>query len=141
MSGTYEVQAALITQLTAASPGAAVSAASVQWENRPFTPTIGTRWYRATFMPAEPSAAAVSASGANRHRGVFQVDVFDPPDLGHNAGVVEAERIVACFKRGTSLTYSGVTVVVDKAYRLPAVQEPEWYHVPVRVFFRADVTN
>lgn len=141
MSGTLEIRAALIQRLTAVAPGAAVPAASTAWENKTFTPTTGTRYYRATFLPGEPTVPEIGEGSPNRQVGVFQIDVFDPPNQGDVKTATEAERIVACFKRGTVLTYSGVSVQITQVYRKQGTAEDSWYHVPVIVMWRADVAN
>jgi hypothetical protein len=53
----------------------------------------------------------------------------------------EAERIIACYKRGTVLTYTGVSLMCERAYRLPANQEEDWFVIPVIVEYRADTAN
>lgn len=141
MSGITEPLKALKTRLTAASPGAAVSASSVAWPNVNFDPTTGTRWYRATIIPGIPTAPELSTSSRNRHIGIFQIDIFDPVGNGDGLAIEEGERIVACFKRGTTLTESGVVVMIEKAYLSTPIEEEEWYHVPVMIQFRANVAN
>jgi hypothetical protein len=142
MSGTAEVYAALKARLVAASPGAALPAASVAWENKKFTPG-SARWYRASFLPGQPRAAGIGEVAPNRHVGVFQVDTFDPPDKGDGPTTTEAERIAKAFARGTILTYSGVSVFIEGAYvsRIGVQPDPAWFQVPVKVFWRADVSN
>lgn len=143
MSGTTEVAAALRARLIAAAPGAAIPAASVAWENRAFTPTPGARWYDAHVLTGKPVAVALSADADNRHVGIFHVNVFDPAGAGDGATTAEAERIAACFKRGTVLTYSGVTVNIVSAHierGLPQA-DPAWFQVPVVIEWRADVAN
>ena len=141
MSGTTEIRSALLTHVTAASPGCAISAASVSWENKGFIPAPKTRWYRATFLPGQQVAAAIGTAAANRNVGVLQLDVIDAKNTGDVSAQAEAERIAACFKRGTVLTYSGVNVRCERAYRGPAVQYEDWFFIPVLVEYRADVAN
>ncbi|MBL8967954.1 MAG: hypothetical protein JNG85_13180 [Spirochaetaceae bacterium] len=142
MSGTLEVCIALRKRLTDAAPGCAIAASLVAWENVKFTPVAGTRYYRATFLPGTPRAAAIGSDAPNRHVGLFQVDIFDPVGRGDNATAAEAERIAACYKRGTVLTYSGVTVRAERSWvsRVPQ-DDPAWYRQSVRVEWRADVPN
>ena len=141
MAGTTEIRQALISRLVDASPGAAIPAALVSWENIDFSPTVGTRWYRATFLPGIPAATVLGDGSPNRHIGVFQIDIYDPKDSGDMLTQTEAERIIACFKRSTVLVYSGVTVRCTRAYRLPGNQEDTWYVMTVVVEYFADVTN
>ncbi len=141
MSGTTEIRAALIGRLVAASPGAGISSSSVAWENKDFNPA-SARWYRVAFLPGEPRAAAIGTDAQNRHVGIFQIDIMSPTGAGDVPAQTEAERIAACYKRGTVLTSSGVSVIIDKAYRMPGdSSDPAWYRIPVRVQWRADVDN
>lgn len=140
MSGTAEVYAALKARLLAVSPGAAIPAASIAWENKAFTPTTGTRYYRATFLPGIPRSAGIGLAPM-RHVGVFAVDIFEPAGRDHVAVTTEAERIVAAFQRGLALSYSGLVVHIDRSYvaRIGAQPDPAWFQVPVRIEWRADV--
>jgi hypothetical protein len=69
------------------------------------------------------------------------MDVIDAKNTGDVSAQAEAERIAACFKRGTVLTYSGVNVRCERAYRGPAVQDDDWFFIPVLIEYRADVAN
>jgi hypothetical protein len=89
----------------------------------------------------EAVAAAVGIGAQNRSVGVFQIDVFDPVCAGDGPSRTEAERIVAVYKRGTILTNTGVSLIVEKAYRGPATTEGDWFQTPVIIEWRADVAN
>ena len=43
------------------------------------------------------------------------------------------------FKKGTTLIYNGVTVIVTKVSQSGSLEEPDWYHIPVTVEWRTDV--
>lgn len=156
MSGAAEVRIALMSRLMALYPattlypsatfyplgdGAQLSPASVAIENAPFTPTAGSPWYRAAFLPGIPVAAAAGSAAANRYYGVFQVDCIYPRGFGDAAAIAEAERIASHFARGTRLTHSGVVATCEKAYWMAGYVDPEkpWFVVPVRVQWRADI--
>ncbi len=141
MSGTTEIGSALRSRLTAVSPGAAITATLVAWENRPFVPPTTGFWYRVTLLPGVPRAAAIGETAQNRHVGVFVVSVFGQSGQGDGLVAEEAERIAACYKRGTVLTANGVQVVCVRAYRKEGQAEPDYFGVPVFVEWRADVTN
>lgn len=142
MSGTTDLRAALIARLLAIAPGAAVPSASVAWENKKYIPIPGTRYYRATFLPGIPRPSAIGQDAQNRQVGIFQIDIFDPPDKGDALAATEAERIAACYKRGTALSYNGQALECIKAYRTAGNgNDPAWYMVSVVVEFFADVSN
>ncbi len=141
MSGTTAVHVALLSRALAAAPGAAIPDAKIAKENVVFTPPVQDSWYRETFLPGEPTAAAIGEGSANRHVGVYALDVFWTKGNGAEAAEAEADRIIAAFPRGLALTTADGIVRITKSYRAPSNEEPDLYHVPVRVFWRADLSN
>jgi len=115
-----------------------VTAAEVHWENAPFTPpTDGSPWYRVTFMPGTPFRGTLGENGFSELRGIFQVSVFYPAGGGSGTARAKADAIVSLFKSGTSLVGSSLSLLVEMSWREAALNEPDWYHVPVRVRWRA----
>ncbi len=142
MAGTMAIRAALVARAIAVAPGAALPVSSVAWEGKKFTPVHGTRYYRATFLPGEPSQAELGDAGRNRHYGLFQIDVFEPANTGDAGAAAEAERIAAAYCRGTVLENSGVSVKCIKSYRTPGdSSDPAWFMVSAIVQWQADVGN
>jgi hypothetical protein len=130
--------------LLTASTGAAVPASSIAWKGTgdPASKTAGARWYRATFIRGTPRAIACGPDAENRHVCIFQVDIFDPPNLGEEITATEAKRVMAFYKRGTVLTRNGLSIVCQKAYLGTADDsDPAWFKIPVVVEVRADVAN
>lgn len=114
---------------------------SVAWENVAFTPVAGVTYIQPFLLPGEPFQAEIGTAGANRHSGVYQISIFAPTGGGMAAVNTLAGSLCDHFKRGTSLTYSGVTVTIQKAYASAAIQETDRVHVPITVFFRCDASN
>lgn len=143
MASSITVQQALNSRLTSASPGAAVSASLVAWPNITFVPPATGMWYEVAYLPGESRASGIGADAQNRIVGIFQITVFSKTEIGEGTAITEAERIVACYKRGTVLTYSGTTVRIKRAWRGPAFvsTEPACFQVPVTISFWADVAN
>ena len=117
------------------------SGSQVAFGNKEFEPTAGTLWYRATFLPGEPAQADLGTTGRNRLVGIYQVDVFAPSGRGIGEGEAAAEAVIAAFKRGSAFTSGGVTTRVEKAWREVAVEEQDWYHVPVKIMWFAYAAN
>jgi hypothetical protein len=135
-----EIRSALAARLIAASPGAAIPAASVDWRDfQVFKPANGAVWYRASFLPGQPRAAAIGDTAQNRIPFVYQIDVYWP--AGRAGGNAEAERVAACFRRGTGLTYNGVSVMCEMAYVGNDKQDSDFVQWPVKVQGWADVSN
>lgn len=112
----------------------------VAWENVAFTP--GSVPYLSPFLlPAEPFQSEIGTAGANRHTGIFQISIFAPQGQGMGVAGTLRDNLVDHFKRGTTLTYSGVTVTVEKAYPGPMLTEVGWVHIPITIRYRADAAN
>lgn len=144
MSGHVDISAALLTRLFAVAPGAALASPVVKLENgASFTPPASGFWYRPFFLPGEPMPAAIGETAPNRHVGVFQIDVLGPAGKGTKATDDEAERIRACYARGTALTYSGVIVRIEKAWvaRPSSQDDASYYKQIVRAQWWADIAN
>lgn len=135
-SGSYDVVRSVLDVTLAA-----YESTNVAWENKEYTPTIGTPYLRPIFLPAEPEQAELGTRGRNRLLGIYQISIFAP--TGKGAGEAEgiAEDLVAYFKQGKSFTSGDVTVRVSRAWRSVAVQEKDWFHVPVTIRWFAYVAN
>lgn len=121
---------------------AAAFVSDVAYENMEYEPRVGTDWKRVTFMPAEPTQATLGTAGQNRLVGIYQVSVFAEVGKGPKAAEDAAKLVIAAFKRGTSLTaVSGVITRIERAWRGVAVQEKDWYHVPVSIRWFAYAAN
>ena len=114
---------------------------SVAWENVPFTPTAGVTYIAPFLLPGEPFQAEIGTAGINRHSGVYQISIFAPAGGGMAAINTLAGSLCDHFKRGTALSYGGVTVTVQKAYQSPMQQETDRVHIPITIQFRCDAAN
>lgn len=144
MSGTREVQGALFSHIVSTT-GANLTSSLVKWPGKTFDPESPavTKWYRVTFVPPEqPYRAAVGQEAAVRHTGFLQIDLFyRKTDNGDGAIRTEAEAVAAAFKSGTSLSYSGVYVNITSSAAGKTIEEEAWLHVPVKIWWWADVAN
>lgn len=113
----------------------------IAWENKRFAPTVGTAYLSARLLPAQ--TANPSYGGVHkRESGVYRVNVCFPAGTGSGAAMGWAETLRDGFKRGTSLASGGVTVrILRDPYIAPAVEQPDWYTVPVQVQYQADVLS
>lgn len=115
---------------------------AIAWPNVKFTPTVGTPYLRATILRGETVQSSLGSAGLNRHVGLYQIDVFYPVEKGEVLPLQIASQIVERFKRGTSMTRSGVTVRVEAPPSiLPMMIDNGWAIVPVRVRWFCDAAN
>lgn len=109
----------------------------VAFENVDYEPTKGTAWMRCSHFPAPKVRIGVGIGGYNEVSGFMQVSVFYPSGAGRKAALDKVDALVQHFAVGTGLSSNGQAVLIEQAFRLPVVPEPDWYHVPVEVHWRA----
>ena len=131
------IHAALDARLMALTLSPAVP---IAWPNANYTPTGA--YLRPWLLPIGVEPMTVSTDGANDYGGIYQVSVFWPVGGGLLAPLEAASAIAAHFKRGTSLTRDGVVVqmLTPPVVETP-IQEPDIYHIPVSVRYRAFAPN
>lgn len=113
-------------------------AVPISWPNLDFTPQGA--YLRPTLLPARTESMGVSFRAPNDHAGVYQVDVFWPVRENYLNAIECASKIIDHFKKGTKMVRSGISVWVDgPPWQSPHLQEPNWFHVPVNIPFRAFV--
>jgi len=129
-----EIRTALETKLNALTPTIATA-----WESVPFTPVVGTAYQQVNLMMADTLNPSL---GGNHYRlkGFMQVLLCYPPNAGAKTAATRADLLVNHFKRGTSLTSGGITVIIDKTPSIaPALIDGVLYKIPVSIYFSADI--
>jgi hypothetical protein len=96
-------------------------------------------WARITYGPGEVQADGLGVQARERLFGVLMVDVFGPKGDGRAACTAAAVNVMQNFKRGDAVLIPGGAVIVIRAYRGVALEEDSWYHIPVRIEFRAEL--
>ena len=79
---------------------------AVAWENKPYTPVLGTLYIRPTNLSGETYQASLGVNGTDGHVGIYQVDVFIEIDKGRKEALTMADKIADHFKRGTYLSFN-----------------------------------
>jgi hypothetical protein len=122
------IRVALETHLNTISP-----AIQYAYENVPFTPTTGVPYASVYLLPATP-ANPTMGDGYYREQGIFQITLRFPLQAGPKTAADRAEAIRTAFKRGTTLTYNSVNVIID---RTPEISEGrvdgDRWSVPVKI--------
>lgn len=109
----------------------------IAYENAGYTPTEGTAYIAEHYLPAETSPVGLADSDSNDFTGVYQVDVRAPLDDYKKEGNDIADAVLSHFKRGTVMTYSGQSVVVQSASRAQGRRSGSWWFIPVSINWRA----
>jgi hypothetical protein len=126
----FQALAARLDEYVAASPIA------VAYPNLPFTPVSTLPWLRPWPLPALATAALYRPTG-NQYAGIWQVDVFWPVGQGLPQALAQAGALCGWYARGSKFMRGGITVrIEDPPYAGPAMQEPDWLHVPVTIRYK-----
>lgn len=133
MSVFLDISAALDTHFNTM-----VGKPPIAWENKAYTPVVGTLYARVTNLQGDTVASSQSASkGQDITLGVYQVDVFAEAGKGKNDALVMADTIADHFKMDTELTYNSRLVRVASVSRGTTNTSDGWYQVPVEVVYNA----
>lgn len=84
----------------------------------------------------EPVVAELGDTGRIMQKGIFQVSIFAPKNVGIGNALALADSVIQLFKKGTVLSYGTVTdLKIEKSYLGPEVPDDRWYHRPVNISF------
>lgn len=115
---------------------AAANSRSVAWENKNYTPTLGTMYLRPTVLSADTALVGMANSDSTDHAGIFQIDVIAPINQAKAIALAEADAVSNYFSRGLSVTYDGVSVKIGSKSIGVGVREDAWYVVPVFINYQ-----
>jgi len=131
-----KVKVALERHLSTMTP-----AVQTAFEGVSFKPTAGTMYQRAQLRIDDPDDP-VLGKGYYRERVQFQVFVVAPSNKGTGAAIARAQLIRERFKKGTSLTESGVVLHVLETPRISgATSATDRVIVPVLINVVAEVAT
>jgi hypothetical protein len=134
MGAFTDIQAALEVKLALLNP-----ALPTAYENVPYTPTPGTAWCRVNLLPAPTEPASIGTNGYTRHEGIFQVSLYYPVGYGPGPALAKADAVASLFARGTELSAGTTSLKVVTSSRGPALQDADWFHVPITIQWQAFV--
>ena len=130
------VRKALEKRLAALLP-----AVSIAYENFEFVPVVGIPYQQINLLPTEPGNETMG-SAIYFERGIFQILLCYPTGAGPAAAEARAQLTRANFKRGTTMTESGITVIVTGTpTQHPAQLDISRYNIPISVPFQAQITT
>lgn len=114
----------------------------VSWPAGPeVTAPAGSTVYEVDVIHSKGMASAITADAKDRYFGSFQVKVLSPNSgLGVTRARTEALAILQRFKRGTAVTYNGVSVrLFTPSMRHLDHPNVAWYCIVVDCPWEADV--
>lgn len=106
---------------------------SVAWPNVPFTPTDGTAFLRAEFIPALRRPVVVGPDPEQRASGLFYVTVYTPENQGAAAGMGHADALLTRFNGSSGIVADSVTVRIEYSEVKMPLHDPPFYAIPVEI--------
>jgi len=100
-----------------------------------------TTWALLTYAPGEVMQTGIGEPSLERLYGVLMVDVYSAIANGRTAAVNAAASVMETFIRGLAIPVIGASLEIIRSYRLVAENDESWYHVPVRVEFKAELNR
>lgn len=110
---------------------------NVSEPNITFIEPADKRYFKLSFMPAEPEQIGMYNCNQQRYSGLFQIDICTPKGSGEDEADNKFSWISKLFLEGTS--FNGVDI--DKVYKAIVIEEENLFRTVVRINFTADVNN
>lgn len=132
-----EIRIALENHLATSSP----ALPAISWPNVPYTPTTGTPYIRARFMPVTRRPVTAGPTPEQRHTGLFMVNVYTPEDQGAAAGMGYADQIMARFNGSDAIITADVIVRIEYSEAKLPLHEPPFYVIPVEISWYSYTTQ
>lgn len=125
--------------VTIPGSGGSVLASLTAYQNASYQVVSGVPYQLinlTTFKPDEPT----QGGGYYREHGVFQVTLVYPVGTGIGSILTRAELIRSYFKKGLTLSNSGVTTTIDVTPEFGYLQgSSDNISLPVKIGYRADI--
>lgn len=111
------------------------------YENQSFIPLTHVAYQEVALVPATPENPTLG-DAYRREVGFYQVSLRYPIGDGASVARTRAELTASHFKRGTSITEGGQTILVINTPTISASQVIENRHVIfVTIFYRSELFN
>lgn len=130
------IRKALEQRLAALTPSIATA-----FENARLKPITDVPYQRINLLPNAPDTA-IQGAKTYLEKGLFQIMLCYPLGTGPDAAEAQSQLVRSHFKRSTSMTESGVTVLVTDTPRVaPALIDGDRYCIPVTVPWQAQIVT
>ncbi len=129
-----EMQAAARAVMKAAVDASASPRPVFAWEGEKFTPQIGQAFIRESFRTDGTRLKSIGGpSKTIEHRATVALVLVYPAGKGTKPADLMAGALLAAFSPGSSLERNGCSAWVMAVDPRPALQEPDWFSIPVNI--------
>jgi len=108
----------------------------ISWENKGLDQNDEV-YLTQYLLPAETITVGVEQGGSDVLAGIYQVTVNVPKGSGKSAYLTETEKVKARFPRSSKIDYAGTRIVIQKVWSNGAVEDENFYRVPISIRYRA----
>lgn len=108
---------------------------TVAFPNVTFTKPDDGYWYELFFIPAQPVVIELGTEARSRWVGILQINVCVPKNTGTTPLNDRYDNIAKLFKSG--LYFDGIRI--SRTYRTSALDDGDYYVMPVSVEWQADL--
>lgn len=112
----------------------AISPVYLKLQNIRYTPVEGVEWCKYFYMPGFVRSGSLGARQIV-YRGIVQVDVIFPSNLGPGAPSSTLSAIEAAFPIGGQFDVDGSQLSIESVSRGVSSDDPLWYTTPITVFW------
>lgn len=107
----------------------------IAFPNKSFERPKDGYWYELYFLPAEPVQVELGSEARSRWSGVLQVNICVPKDDGIVPLNSRYDKVAALFRSGSII--DGVRI--RRSYRTSALDDGDYYVMPVSIEWQADL--
>ena len=134
-----DIRAALETHISTTA-----NLPTIAYENVAFEPTTGTSFVKVQYLPTitQPAVRGLNQSTGqphqHRYRGVFQLLLHYPEDVGSSASQEMVNTLIDRFESSTDISFTNsdpktIYVTVDYSEQMGAYNRSPWYVTPVNI--------
>jgi hypothetical protein len=124
----------LESKLNALTPALATA-----WEGISFVPVTGTPYQQVNILPSDTLNPSIG-DGHYREKGIFQVTLCYPANVGTKTATQRADLLCTHFKRGTTITNSGINVLVHKTpSKSQCFIDGDRIRIAISIYWQSDI--
>lgn len=130
--------------LSVGGTGGTVKANLTAWENMSFQTTAGVPYQEPYLLVAKPDNPTFGPA-FHREKGIFQINLFYPQQVGTGAISQRAELIRSTFPRSSTFSYGGIDVIIDStpeissALMTSGAQSDDRWMLPVKISWYSNI--
>lgn len=132
MSNFATIEQALVNSVTAS-----VNSQDIEYPGMELNYEGSGNWYKMQNLRASSSGVTLGDRGEDEHRGILQIDINCPGSTGANDALLEADRIAASYRVGSTVQHSGQIVHFRNCSLSPGREVGAYYRVSLSINYYA----